>query len=139
MWSIRVEHEFYNCSTNRKISQSRTHLVSFPGSLTTIQIISQCFSQKFILYVQNFCSSTVNICIFGQAVTVSQCLCIESMCTDALSLHPRARSHAGHTTTGNYCAVVKHHYSLVCLLAPSVLLGATLHTISTAPRTTPPT
>lgn len=39
----------------------------------------------------------------------------------------------------NYCTVVKHHYSFICPLAPSVLLSATLYTISTTPRTNPPT
>lgn len=40
---------------------------------------------------------------------------------------------------GNYCTVVKHHYSLICPLAPSVRLRTTSYTISTIPRTAPPT
>lgn len=101
--------------------------------------IYQSLHQTEVILIVHICSSTVKIHISGQTVTVSQSVCIESMCTDTLSFHPRAHSHAGDATTGNYCAVVKHHYSLICPLAPSVLLGATLHTISTAPRTTPPT
>lgn len=56
-----------------------------------------------------------------------------------------ASIHTAHTSghvglgAGNYCSVVKHHYSLICPLAPSVLLSTTSYTISTTPRTTPPT
>lgn len=60
-------------------------------------------------------------------------------CSVLTSTCMQGRSQAGRATTGNYCVVVKHHYSLICPLVPSVLLGATLYTISTAPRTTPPT
>lgn len=60
------------------------------------------------------------------------CMCVQgSICTHACG-------HAG-LGAGNYCTVVKHHYSLICPLAPSVLLSTTSYTISTTPRTTPPT
>lgn len=54
-----------------------------------------------------------------------------------VSICTQAYGQAG-LLAGNYCTVVKHHYSLICPLAPSVLLSATLYTISIIPRTTPP-
>lgn len=71
-----------------------------------------------------------------------QCSCVDARAHGRSVLtcaRTQACSHAGPAKTGNYCAVVKHHYSLICPLAPSVLLGSTLYTIGTAPRTTPPT
>lgn len=53
------------------------------------------------------------------------------------SICAQAHGRAG-PVAGNYCTVVKHHYSLICPAAPSVLLSATFYAISTAPRTTPP-
>lgn len=78
--------------------------------------------------------------VSGQTATVlmRRCPCAQALFPHK-HVHTQARSHAGHAKTGNYCSVVKHHYSLICPLAPSVLLGATLYTIGSAPRTTPPT
>lgn len=66
-------------------------------------------------------------------MNVRECVCV--------CKHPYAHMHVANTGlgAGNYCTVVKHHYSLICPLAPSVLLSTTSYTISTTPRTTPPT
>lgn len=61
------------------------------------------------------------------------------LCVHIEPMHARRADYRVGLGAGNYCTVVKHHYSLICPLAPSVRLRTTSYTISTIPRTAPPT
>lgn len=154
LWFVCFQRENYRCDIRRE-SKHCTELQLW-NNHTLIFYVCRCMDFKQCAWKYNCCVHSVNTESESTASSIAvfmcacQCACAVCkrmwfmracirLCVHIEPMHARRADYRVGLGAGNYCTVVKHHYSLICPLAPSVRLRTTSYTISTIPRTAPPT
>lgn len=154
LWFVCFQRENYRCDIRRE-SKHCTELQLW-NNHTLIFYVCRCMDFKQCAWEYNCCVHSVNTESESTASSIAvfmcacQCACAVCkrmwfmracirLCVHIEPMHARRADYRVGLGAGNYCTVVKHHYSLICPLAPSVRLRTTSYTISTIPRTAPPT